>query len=92
MVELIHVDFHPETIASRHERQRKAESLDARHKYLFAEDGFNKAKENAMEIARLRQITAAEDENDKVLSSDKPSAYSRAIDGVDNAPDSSFKL
>ncbi len=92
MVELIHINQNAESIAARHERQQRMASLDAQHKYLFAEDGFEKAKENAVEIARLQQIQAADDENAKIIESANPSTSVRSIDGRDNAPDSSFKL
>jgi hypothetical protein len=64
----------------------------ARARWKFDEDGFMKARTNALDAARSQMVNATHAENEKVIKTNNPSAFSREVDGVDDVPDSAIKL
>jgi hypothetical protein len=63
-----------------------------RARWTFDDDGFMKARTNALDAVRSQMVNATHAENEKVIRANNPSAFSREVDGVDDAPDSAIKL
>lgn len=64
----------------------------ARARWKFDEDGFMKARVNALDAARDMMVNATHAENQKVIDANKPTAFSRDVDGVDDASDDAIKF
>jgi hypothetical protein len=64
----------------------------ARARWTTDDDGFMKARVRAIDIARSQMVNATHAEHEKVIKANHPSAFSREVDGVDDAPDSAIKL
>jgi hypothetical protein len=64
----------------------------ARARWKFDEDGFTKARTSALDAARHQMLNATHAENQKVIDANKPDAFSREVDGVDDASDDAIKL
>lgn len=64
----------------------------ARARWKFDEDGFMKARVNALDAARDIMVNATHAENDRIIKENNPSAFSRDVDGVDDASDDAIKL
>jgi hypothetical protein len=63
----------------------------ANARWKFDEQGFMKARVNALDAVRSQMINATHAENQKIIKANNPSAFSREVDGVDDAPDDAIK-
>jgi hypothetical protein len=61
-------------------------------RWKFDEDGFMKARTSALDAARSQLVNATHAENARIIKENNPSAFSREVDGTDDASDDAIKL